>query len=288
MTAAFGVYGLLIHKQYANLATALLAVVGFVMTAISLYYTFPTSGPDRSRHRTETYPSPSGPKPAPWEPTPAMRGDGDIPVTYGLAFLASAVLSLIGTLTFLGIDIHYTNLPQYVQNMENAIGKLAIIIVCSSVLGVIGLPGFYHMQSAKAPYSSLFGCIAWALSSFFGSMALWALASGPAYEPTYQGVQVNQSYHGLNVISNWLGIIAASLIAIAIIHARVFPAWMAAIMPIGIVISLVWIAGGDNSATSDVIQRLGALIHAATMAAFAWFMLKGRLLSRFDALRDRV
>jgi hypothetical protein len=101
-------------------------------------------------------------------------------------------------------------------------------------------------------------------------------------------MQVNQSFHGLNLISNWLGIIAASLIAIAIFRACVFPAWTAAIMLIGIVVSLVWIAGGDNSATSDVIQRLNALIHAAAMATFAWFMLKGRLLSQFNVLIDRL
>jgi hypothetical protein len=42
---AFGAYGIFIHEQYANQATKLLALVGFVMTAIGLYYTLQTVTP---------------------------------------------------------------------------------------------------------------------------------------------------------------------------------------------------------------------------------------------------
>jgi hypothetical protein len=289
-TATFGVYGLFIHKQYANSATALLAVVGFVMTFVGLYITLRASGTDRSHHRTGPSPWTADSKPERRVQTLASLGDKNIPLTYGLAFLASAVFSFIGTLISLNVDIRSSGTIQFIQNYENNVNKFAIFIVCACILQIVGLPGFYAFQSARAHYSSLFGCIALALSSFFGSMALWALASGgPAYQPVYPGFfQVNPTYRGLDLIANWLGIIASPLIAIAIIRARVFPTWTAAVMLIGIIVSFIWIAGGDTSPASDVIQRLGALTGAVTTARFALVMMKRQPLGDFGTFRERL
>ena len=276
MALLLGVYGFFIQRRYANLANYVITLFGFALTMAGFLYALQTSGTDRSRHETVTFPSTPNPKPVP--PSPATQKDRDIPATYGLAFLASAVLTFIGTFMVLSSGVYFTNQAPYIQNVED---KYAVLIVAACVLRVIGLPGFHALQSTKAHYASLFGCIIWAIASVTVAMYLWGLASG---SNIYQALQ---SYHELNIINNVLVIFSSIPLAIAIIRARVFPRWTAYLILLNAINSFWWIAGADNGGVNvETIQRLDSFMGSIILAVFAFHMLKRQPLTNFGTFRN--
>jgi hypothetical protein len=271
----FGFYGFFIQKRDANLANYAITLFGFAVTLIGFLYGLRTIDTDKSRRETEAAPSTLNPKTAPSTDRPPLviQGDQYIPAAYGIAFLASAALTFIGTFILLASGIYFTNQTQYVQNVTD---KYAVIIVAACILRVIGLPGFHALQSTKARYSSLFGCIIWAIGSVTTVMYFWGMVSG---SNIYQALQ---SYHELNIINNLLTICFSALLAIAIKRAGVFPRWTVYVQILNIINSFWWIAGADNGGPAvDTVERLDAFIGAFTMAVFAIYMVKKQLSINF-------
>ena len=262
----FGIYGYFINGQYANLANELLTLFGAVISVIALCFSYLFSADKNwSHHKIGSHsPDPARKTGAPIGPTiQAQSKSSGIPVIYGAAFLASAVLVFIGTFILLASGTNYTS--------QSTITQASIFIVVSCALLIVGLPGFHALQSARARYYSAFGCILWAASSTTAAMSLWAVAS----DGLYQGGQVNQSYHGLNILSNWLAIFASFFIAAAIRRAGVYPRWTALVIILNIFLSFIWIAGANHGGfTAEAVYRVDALVNSATRAVFAWYMLK--------------
>lgn len=262
----FDIYGYFVNGRYANLANEFLTLYAAVIAIVALCFGYLFSADKNwSRHKTEAQsPEPHAKTGPPiGETIYAQSKSSGIPVIYGAAFLASAVLGFIGTFILLASSTSNTS--------QSTIAQASIFIVVSCALLVVGLPGFHALQSARARYYSAFGSILWAASSITAAMSLWAVAS----DGLYQGGQVNQSYHGLNILSNWLAIFASFFIAAAIIRAGAYPPWAALVIILNIFLSFVWIAGANHGgSTTETVYRLDALVNFATRAVFAWYMLK--------------
>lgn len=142
-------------------------------------------------------------------------------------------------------------------------------MVASSILQVIGLPGLHTLQSARARYSSLLGCVALAASSVTYSMFLWGMASGGV-------LQALRSDQEIGNLSNLLTIAASILLAISILRARVFPRWTAYVLTLNAFLNFFWLSGSRGVAASAIIL-LSSFLNSSTLIVFAWHMVRWRL-----------
>jgi hypothetical protein len=269
-----GAYLLILHKREANLVASLCTLAGLFISLLQLFITFPvfslardprsSSAAAAPRQATAAAGKPAGPQ-KPAEPAPASSAQQpqQVPLVYGLAFMAGAILSCMGALWLLKGGSHPT---------FSDVNNYAIATVASSLVITLGLPGFHALQAAKGGYISLSGCVMSATSSILGGLLTWRLVD----QVDKGRFILPPSYHDLAVLSTWASIVAVCLISIAILRAGVYPRWTAAAGLIGVLLSVVWLAG-HHGKIETVANGLDGMVGSVTYIVFAWYMVKRQL-----------
>jgi hypothetical protein len=260
-----GIYELFFNKRDANLVANLFTVTGVAIALLQVFVRFPviplsvdsSQGPGSAPSGETLAQEPVS------APQPSDQVVRQIPMVYGLGFFLSAILSGIGVLWLLASGANSS-----VETINNYV----IASVAASFLYIIGLPGFHALQVLRAGYFSLIGCVLSGTAAIVSILGIWVYA-----DAVDQGAVVAPpSFHELGIVASWLDIFAACLIYIAVIRAGIYPRWTAWVLLAGIILSVIWLAGGDTASTV-VIYRLHSLFTSAAIAVFGWYMVRRRL-----------
>ncbi len=241
-----------------------MTVIGFGIGALQLFVRYPV-WPIReaSPQRADQVPPGRTARQLPDLGHPASsRETARIPVMYGLAFFASALLTVIGEFSLLAAGNRVTG---------PSINNFAIALVAADLLYAIGLPGFHALQrDTPGGTASLFGCVCAATGTIIGGLSLWVYADG-----FNQSAAIPPSFHELAIVSNWVAILADLLLAYAILRARVYPSWTAVLLVIGAILSWTYVHGYDTPAWVTV-YRLDTLVGCIPLVVFAYYMVQRR------------
>ncbi len=151
----------------------------------------------------------------------------------GLAALASAVLSIVGDLLRLFVDVES---PQTATTASYAL--VFLLYLLSGALLLLGLVGLYTSQSEETGILGLIGFLA----AFFGTVllagALWfELFITPALAAEAPGLaQAELGLAGF-ILVFLFGAVGWVLFGIATLRARVYPRWAAVLLIVGGVVA---------------------------------------------------